>query len=143
MRYALVALVLVMLASCASSLPTYPVVLVNGLYGHMIAMDRYYPRTFLNREISGGVLLHYSVDSRGRPSDIKVATATNRGFAKGAIRFMRDWRFNVPPHWELDGGSHRRFKAHVRFLIAQRPPQEKLNPNNPVFVITGWPMRTP
>lgn len=109
----------------------------------MIAMERYYPQSSLKRGISGRVLLHYSVDSSGKPSDIRVVTATNRGFAKGAIRFMRDWRFNVPPHWNSDGGPHRRFRAHVRFVIGERPPPEELNPNNPVFVVTGWLTQTP
>ena len=53
-----------------------------------------YPQAALNQQVSGSVILQYTVDVKGEPRDIHVVEATPPGvFDHAAISALKRWRY--------------------------------------------------
>lgn len=61
-----------------------------------------YPARALKRNIEGYVVLSFTIDPQGRPTDIKIVDAQpNRVFDREAIRALKNWKYQP----KIEGGK--------------------------------------
>ncbi len=97
---------------------------LKGTMGNQQALPLYrveprYPSNALKRKIEGYVVMRFTIDETGRPTDIEVIEAEpSRMFEREAMRALRNWKYQ--PKVE-DGVSMQQFGQTVRleFKLAQ------------------------
>ncbi|MDP2325254.1 MAG: energy transducer TonB [Gammaproteobacteria bacterium] len=59
-----------------------------------------YPEKLTKKGITGGVVLQFRLDEKGKPQDVKVLQADPKDtFEKHALYTVSKMRFSVPPEW--------------------------------------------
>jgi len=83
----------------------------------------YYPDAELRHGHTGYVLLEYSIDTRGRPSQVSVLESTGVTFSENATHILSGSRYEVAANWSSAGGPTQRFKIQFHFVIRGYPNQ--------------------
>lgn len=92
-----------------------------GLMGELVGAHTYYPDKLLLEHIPGRALVGYSIDGDGLAQRVGVIKADDPAFGLAAMQFVRDWHFDVPSDWSKEGGSERRFRLRLIFVIQGKP----------------------
>jgi TonB family protein len=69
----------------------------------------------------GYVLAEYSIDERGRPTQLNLLESTSATFADKVRRIVAHMRYVVPPDWAASIGPTQRFKMQFHFDIPGYP----------------------
>jgi TonB family protein len=74
-----------------------------------------YPRDALRRQIEGEVVIAFSVNEAGRPTDVEILDAVPRGtFERGVLRTVETWRFEP-----VNGPSSPRVRHIIDFSLSR------------------------
>ena len=107
-----------------------------------------YPISARRLAQQGRFLVELSITGAGRVTNVALLAADPKGiFDHSLVIDLAKLRFTVPRDWDASGGSARRFKVNVLFLV--RPCREsgpclELPPltSDPVITFTGQPIGT-
>lgn len=78
----------------AISVPTFADFGLNQQALPLYRVEPRYPANALKRKLEGYVVLGFTIDPKGKPTDIKIVDANpRRMFEKEAIRALRKWKY--------------------------------------------------
>jgi outer membrane biosynthesis protein TonB len=95
-----------------------------------------YPPALVRLNVSGRVVLAYSIGVDGKPEKITVLVSDDSRLEGPAADILRKYEFDVPKTWESDGGLWRRFHLQMTFGFEGDPPRQKLVEDGEVITVT-------
>jgi TonB family protein len=73
-----------------------------------------YPAAALEKGVEGTVTLRYSIDPRGRVTQVKVVRGIGSGCDEEAVRVLSLMKFRVHKHWKFSVTHHNSIMIHFR-----------------------------
>ena len=73
-----------------------------------------YPQKAFDKKVEGSVNLRYSIDYKGKVTQVKVVSGIGSGCDKEAIRIVKMFEFEVPKTWKAKVLFHKKISIHFR-----------------------------